>query len=121
VLIGAVRGGVLVEPPLIENGGVIKNDFCTSDGRPSGRPGSSHTADKVMLAQMEHLCRHWNEKGIVDYMFCSVWPWQQDGLEWNDLPINSDVIDILKHGIVTLLQDPIGGETNIKYCHQFTL
>jgi hypothetical protein len=71
VLIGTVRGSVIVEPPLIEKGGVVKNDLCTSDGR----PGGSHMADKVMSAQMEHFCRHWNEKGIVDYMFCSVWLW----------------------------------------------
>ena len=30
VLTGVVRGGVLVEPPLIEKGGVAKNDLCTS-------------------------------------------------------------------------------------------
>jgi len=33
VLTGVVRGGVLVEPPLIEKGGVAKNDLCTSDSR----------------------------------------------------------------------------------------
>jgi hypothetical protein len=30
VLTGAVRGGVLLEPPLIEKGGVTKNDSCSS-------------------------------------------------------------------------------------------
>jgi hypothetical protein len=30
VLTGAVRGGWLVEPPLIEKGGVDKNDSCSS-------------------------------------------------------------------------------------------
>jgi hypothetical protein len=31
VLAGMVRGGVLVEPPLIEKGGVTKNDFYTGE------------------------------------------------------------------------------------------
>ena len=30
VLTDVVRGGVLVEPHLIEKGDVAKNDFCTS-------------------------------------------------------------------------------------------
>ena len=32
MLTDVVRGGVLVEPPLIGKGGVAKNHFCTSEG-----------------------------------------------------------------------------------------
>ena len=31
MLTGVVRDGMLVEPPLIEKGGVAKNDFCTCE------------------------------------------------------------------------------------------
>ena len=50
MLTGAVRGGVLVEPPLIEKGGVAKNHFCTSEG---GGLGLAHGGGRPRVCRAQ--------------------------------------------------------------------
>ena len=48
---GVVRGGVLVEPPLLEKGDICKNYFCTSELHVATRKGRTASSGLCCLQQ----------------------------------------------------------------------
>ena len=61
----------------------------------------------------------WEGNSLLREMFGSAMVIARTGMEW--LADQFDVIGALKRGSITLLPDPVGCETNIKYRDQLTL